>query len=175
MSDPTRPFASRAGWKLDAALSAFWIDPAGLLCADLGCNVGGFTDCLLRRGARGVYAVDTGYGALAWTLRQDDRVTVMERTNALHLDPPAQVDLVTVDVAWTPQRLIVPAAKAWLAPGGQIISLIKPHYELAKTFEEMGEDEKAIQEYKKVLELKPVQADDPQHQLDAKERLDDLL
>ncbi len=127
-----RKFVSRAGEKLEAALDAFGLDVTGLLCADFGCNVGGFTDCMLGRGARGVLAVDTGYGELAWTLRKDERVTVMERTNALHAEPPELVDLVVADVAWTPQRLIIPAAKAWLKPGGRIVSLLKPHFELAK-------------------------------------------
>ncbi len=126
------PYVSRGGLKLAAALDGFAIDPAGWVCADLGCNVGGFTDCLLQRGAVRVYAVDTGYGELVWTLRKDDRVVVMERTNALHCDPPEKVDLVVLDVAWTPQSKILPAAAKWLAPGGQIISLVKTHYEAAK-------------------------------------------
>jgi len=126
------PFVSRAGEKLAAALDAFELDVRGLTCADFGCNVGGFTDCLLKRGAAGVHAVDTGYGELAWTLRNDPRVTVMERTNALHCEPPTAVDLVVIDTAWTPQERIVPAAGRWLAPGGQTVSLLKPHYELAK-------------------------------------------
>ena len=126
-------FASRAGEKLDAALGAFGLDISSAVCADFGCNVGGFTDCLLQRGAARVYAVDSGYGTLAWTLRQSDRVVVMERTNALHCPPPEPVDLVVVDVAWTPQARIVPAAARWLGPGGgRIVSLLKPHYELAK-------------------------------------------
>ena len=125
-------FVSRAGAKLDAALDAFALDVAGLTCADFGCNVGGFTDCLLQRGAERVYAVDTGYGQLAWRLRNDTRVVVMERTNALHCPPPEPVDLVAADVAWTPQALIVPAAMRWLGPGGRMVSLLKPHYELAK-------------------------------------------
>lgn len=104
-------------------------------CADFGCNVGGFTDCLLKRGAASVTAVDTGYGALAWTLRNDPRVRVMERTNALHAPPPRpedRVDLVVIDMGWTPQRLCVPAALAWLRPSdGRIVTLIKPHYEAA--------------------------------------------
>lgn len=128
-----RPYASRAGRKLEHALDAFAMDVAGLTCADLGCNVGGFTDCLLQRGAAHVFAVDTGYGVLAYPLRMDDRVTVMERTNALHVDPPAAVDLVVVDLGWTRQHHAVPAALRWLTPGGRIISLIKPHYEQAET------------------------------------------
>ena len=122
-------FVSRGGEKLAAALEAFAVDPRGLICADLGCNVGGFTDCLLQRGAARVYAVDTGYGALAWKLRQDARVVVMERTNALYVELPEPVSLVTIDVGWTRQHLIVPAAAGLLGPEGQIVTLIKPHYE----------------------------------------------
>ncbi|MDP6046636.1 MAG: SAM-dependent methyltransferase, partial [Phycisphaerae bacterium] len=101
-------------------------------CADFGCNVGGFTDCLLAHGAAKVFAVDTGYGTLAWKLRKDPRVVVMERTNALHADVPEVVDLVVIDAAWTPQKLSVPAAMKWLKPGGKVISLLKPIFELAK-------------------------------------------
>jgi 23S rRNA (cytidine1920-2'-O)/16S rRNA (cytidine1409-2'-O)-methyltransferase len=130
------PFVSRGGEKLAHALTTFALDPRGLTCADFGCNVGGFTDCLLQSGAARVYAVDTGYGALAWTLRNDPRIVVMERTNALHADPPEPVHLITIDLGWTPQRLAIPAALRWLKPGtgatgGRIITLIKPHYELA--------------------------------------------
>ncbi len=117
--------------KLAAALDAVGLSVAGMVCADLGCNVGGFTDCLLRRGAARVVAVDTGYGALAWKLRTDERVVVMERTNALHVEPTEPVDLVVIDVAWTPQRLILPAARRWLKPEGQVLTLLKPHYEAA--------------------------------------------
>ena len=122
-------FVSRAGAKLEHALQEFKIDVRGLVCADLGCSTGGFTDCLLQKGAVKVYAVDTGYGVLDWKLRQDPRVVVMERTNALHVSLPEEVDFVSVDVSWTPQRLIIPRAAALLKPGGDIISLIKPHYE----------------------------------------------
>jgi 23S rRNA (cytidine1920-2'-O)/16S rRNA (cytidine1409-2'-O)-methyltransferase len=127
-----RRFASRSGEKLDAALDAFGLDVAGWVCADFGCNVGGFTDCLLQRGAERVYSVDTGYGELAWTLRKHPRVVVMERTNALHTEAPERVDLVVIDVAWTPQQLAAPAAAAWLKPAGCIVSLLKPHYELTR-------------------------------------------
>jgi 23S rRNA (cytidine1920-2'-O)/16S rRNA (cytidine1409-2'-O)-methyltransferase len=135
--EPAR-FVSRAGEKLDAALDAFGLDVRGMVCADFGCNVGGFTDCLLSRGASKVYAVDTGYGGLAWKLRRDPRVVVMERANALYAEAPHPVDFVAVDVAWTPQKLVVPAAMGWLkkpddaSGGGWIVSLLKPHYELAK-------------------------------------------
>lgn len=129
---PPLPFVSRGGLKLRHALDTFHIDPTGLTCADLGANVGGFTDCLLQAGAAKVYSVDTGYGTLAWKLRKDPRVVVMERTNALHATPPEPVDLVAIDLAWTPQRHAIPAAIRWLEPGGHIISLIKPHYELSR-------------------------------------------
>ena len=125
-------FASRGGGKLDAALDAFGLDVRGLTCADFGCNVGGFTDCLLLRGAAKVYAIDTGRGELAWKLRRDARVVVMERTNALHVELPEPADLVTIDVAWTPQERAIPAALRLLRPGGNVVSLLKPHYELAK-------------------------------------------
>ena len=130
-ADAPQKFVSRAGAKLEHALEEFNLDVTGLRCADFGCNVGGFTDCLLQRGAKHVTAIDTGYGALAWKLRQDPRVETRERTNALHAEAPAGgVDLVVLDLAWTPQRLAIPAALKWLAPGGRIITLIKPHYEL---------------------------------------------
>lgn len=122
-------FVSRAGLKLDHALDAFSLDVAGLVCADLGCNAGGFTDCLLQRGAKKVYAVDTGYGMLDYTLRRDARVVTMERTNAMHVNLAEPVDLVVIDVAWTKQKHILPAAKRMLKDGGRIVTLIKPHYE----------------------------------------------
>lgn len=128
-----KPFASRAGAKLDHAIETFGIDVSDWRCADFGCNVGGFTDCLLQRGAASVVALDTGRGVLDWRLRSDDRVEVRERTNALHAEPSAGgVDLVVVDLAWTPQRLAIPAALRWLPPSGarRILSLVKPHYEL---------------------------------------------
>jgi len=131
-SAPDEPaLASRAGLKLRHALEAFALPVTGLTCADFGCNAGGFTDVLLRAGAAKVFAVDTGYGTLAWRLRSDPRVVTMERTNALHAErPEGGVDLVVFDLAWTPQRLAVPAALRWLKPGGRIVSLVKPHYEL---------------------------------------------
>jgi 23S rRNA (cytidine1920-2'-O)/16S rRNA (cytidine1409-2'-O)-methyltransferase len=135
------PFVSRAGLKLEHALQTFDVDVAGVTCADLGCNVGGFTDCLLQRGATHVYAVDTGYGTLAWKLRNDERVTTLERTNALHVEPPSSVDVVTIDLGWTPQKLALPAGMRWLSKG-HIISLVKPHYELSeeeKIHESVGE------------------------------------
>ncbi len=135
MPEPASPYASRGGLKLEAALDAFRLDVTGFTCADLGCSVGGFTDCLLQRGAARVFAVDTAYGQLAWKLRQDPRVTVMERTNALHTDPPKEAahdcDLVVIDLGWTKQDKAIPVALRWLkhAPEARVITLIKPHYE----------------------------------------------
>ncbi len=123
------PFVSRAGDKLEHALAKFELDVAGLVCADFGCNAGGFTDCLLRRGAKQVYAIDTGYGALEWKLRKDPRVVVMERTNAMHVTLPERVGVITIDVAWTKQRHILPAARRCVADGGEVVTLVKPHYE----------------------------------------------
>lgn len=122
-------FVSRAGAKLDHALTTFDLDVAGLVCADLGCNVGGFTDCLLQRGATKVFAVDTGYGALDWKLRKDPRVVVMERTNAMHVNLPERVPFICIDVAWTRQRRILPSARKLISLGGTVVTLIKPHYE----------------------------------------------
>ena len=147
MPDPTCPFVSRGGLKLQAALQQFQINPENMVCADLGCNVGGFTDCLLQQNASKLYSVDTGYGPFAWKLRQNPLVTTLERTNALHFDPTTlenfqPCDLVVIDLGWTRQKHAIPAALKWLKPnspdtttsggvsgGGGIISLIKPHYE----------------------------------------------
>ena len=129
--DSKREFVSRGGLKLLAALEAFDLDVERYVCADLGCNVGGFTDCLLQHGAAKVFSVDTGYGTLAWKLRNDERVEVYERTNAMHVPaeviPEGGVDLVVIDLAWTPQKHAIPAALAWKPKG--IMTLIKPHYE----------------------------------------------
>ena len=122
-------FVSRAGEKLEAALSAFGLGVEGMVCADLGSHVGGFVDCLLQRGAGRVYSVDTAYGLLAWKLRRDARVEVLERTNALHVGLPEPMDLVTIDVGWTPQAKILPRAATLLKTDGQVVTLIKPHYE----------------------------------------------
>jgi 23S rRNA (cytidine1920-2'-O)/16S rRNA (cytidine1409-2'-O)-methyltransferase len=123
------PFVSRAGEKLDHALNAFALDVTGLTCADLGSNVGGFVDCLLQRGATRVYAVETGYGVVDWKLRKDPRVVVMERTNAMHVTLPEPVGIVTIDVAWTKQKHILPAARRLVSEEGRVVTLVKPHYE----------------------------------------------
>ncbi len=129
MSASEADFASRAGAKLAHALDTFALSPQGRRCADLGSNAGGFVDCLLQRGAAEVYAIERGYGVLAFALRNDPRVVVMERTDARHLRLPEPVDLVTIDTGWTRQQVILPAAVRVLGAGGQIVTLIKPHYE----------------------------------------------
>lgn len=120
---------SRGFHKLQHALHKFNIDAQALACADLGASVGGFSQCLLACGAAKVYAVDTARGILDYAVRRDPRVVAIERANALHAQPPERVDLVVIDLGWTPQRLALPAAAKWLDNGGRIISLIKPHYE----------------------------------------------
>jgi 23S rRNA (cytidine1920-2'-O)/16S rRNA (cytidine1409-2'-O)-methyltransferase len=141
--DTTQPgenvrYVSRAAPKLAAALERFGIDPRGRVCADLGCNVGGFTQVLLRHGAARVYAVDTGYGVLDYSLRRDARVVVMERTNAMHARLPELCGLVVIDAGWTRQVHILRAAGGMLAPGGQICSLLKPHYEAPRAWLRRG-------------------------------------
>lgn len=140
MAERECPYVSRGGLKLAHALREFGVDPTSMWCADLGASTGGFTDCLLQHGAERVYAVDTAYGEFAWKLRNDPRVVVMERSNALHTEPPPEVserraglvggvDLVVLDLGWTRQCFAIPAAMRWLSRAGRIISLVKPHYE----------------------------------------------
>ncbi len=142
-------FVSRGGEKLDAALEAFKIDVSGLVCADVGASTGGFTDCLLQRGAVKVYAIDVGKGILHWKLRNDSRVVVMEETNARYVESlPEQVDLVTIDASFISLKILLPVVKAWtplrLPPNpldlggvprrgeGGIVALIKPQFEAGK-------------------------------------------
>jgi 23S rRNA (cytidine1920-2'-O)/16S rRNA (cytidine1409-2'-O)-methyltransferase len=127
-------FVSRGGEKLDAALVRFGLDVAGVVAADVGASTGGFTDCLLQHGASRVYAIDVGYGQLAWRLRNDSRVVVMERTNARYLESlPEPVDLVTADVSFISLSLILPAAVRWLNPSaGRVVALIKPQFEAGR-------------------------------------------
>ncbi|MFC2037600.1 TlyA family RNA methyltransferase [Chloroflexota bacterium] len=125
-----RPYVSRGGLKLAAALDAFELDASGRTVADVGASTGGFTDCLLQRGAARVYAIDVGYGQLAWKLRQDSRVVVLDRTNARYLESlPELVDLATIDVSFISLKLVLPAVMGWLKAGGQIVALIKPQFE----------------------------------------------
>ena len=123
-------FVSRGGEKLDASLEAFAVDVSGRIAADIGASTGGFTDCLLQRGADKVYAIDVGYGQLAWTLRQDARVVVMERVNARHLTAlPEPVSIIVSDVSFISLELIYATAAQWLKPTGDVVSLIKPQFE----------------------------------------------
>jgi 23S rRNA (cytidine1920-2'-O)/16S rRNA (cytidine1409-2'-O)-methyltransferase len=128
------PYVSRGGLKLAAALETFQLDVHGWTVADVGASTGGFTDCLLQAGAARVYAIDVGYGQLAWKLRQDPRVIVMERTNARYLESlPEPLDLATIDVSFISLRLILPSVIGWLRPGGCIVALIKPQFEAGRT------------------------------------------
>ena len=129
-------FVSRGGEKLDAALEAFRIEVAGMVCADVGASTGGFTDCLLQRGAARVYAIDVGKGILHWKLRNDPRVVVMEETNARYVESlPEQMALVTVDASFISLKILLPVVKQWLEAlqgKGEIIALIKPQFEAGK-------------------------------------------
>lgn len=123
-------FVSRGGIKLQAALDQFKIDVTEKIILDVGSSTGGFVDCLLQNGAVKVYALDTCYGELAWKLRNDPKVVVMERTNILHLEQlPEIVDLVTIDAGWTKLELVLPVVKKFLKENGVIIALLKPHYQ----------------------------------------------
>ncbi|MEJ5311148.1 MAG: TlyA family RNA methyltransferase [Anaerolineae bacterium] len=126
-------FVSRGGEKLAAALERFPVDVTGLVVADIGASTGGFTDCLLQHGAAKVYAIDVGYGQLAWELRQDTRVVVMERVNARYLAAlPEPVDVIVSDVSFISLRIVYATAVNWLKPGGTVISLIKPQFEAGR-------------------------------------------
>lgn len=126
-------FVSRGGIKLQSAIKNFKLKIENLVCLDVGSSTGGFIDCLLQNGASKVYSVDTAYGQLAWKLRQDPKVVVMEKTNILHLESlPEQVDLITIDAGWTKLELILPIVKNFLKNNGLIIALLKPHYEAEK-------------------------------------------
>jgi len=122
-------YASRAGEKLEHALQKFGVSATNLVCADFGSSTGGFVDCLLQNGAQKVYAVETGYGTLDWKLRNDPRVVVMERQNAMHVVLPGKVDFITIDTSWTKLEKVAPNALLNLKPEGRIITLVKPHYE----------------------------------------------
>ncbi|HSB02098.1 MAG TPA: TlyA family RNA methyltransferase [Anaerolineales bacterium] len=133
-------FVSRGGEKLDAALAAFAVDVTGWVCADVGASTGGFTDCLLQRGAAKVYAIDVGKGILHWKLRNDPRVIVMEKTNARFVESlPQPVELVTVDASFISLKILLPVVKRWVSSQGLrergeggILALIKPQFEAGK-------------------------------------------
>ena len=129
------PYVSRGGVKLAHALDVFATPVAGRVVLDVGASTGGFTDCVLQRGARAVIALDVGYGQFAWSLRQDPRITLLERTNVRQLDPaalPAPPDLAVIDVSFISLRLVLPPVVGVLAPGGDIVALVKPQFEVGK-------------------------------------------
>ncbi len=130
-----QPYVSRGGIKLAHGLDHFGIDPSGMTAIDVGASTGGFTDVLLQRGARRIYAVDVGHGQFDWRLRNDPRVVVLEKTNARYLSPaqvPEPVDLVVCDASFIPLRLVLPAALALTRPAGLLVALIKPQFEVAR-------------------------------------------
>lgn len=132
-------YVSRGGLKLEKALDTFHLNPQGLVALDVGASTGGFTDCLLRHGAARVYAVDVGHGQLAWTLRNDPRVVVMEHTNIRHLTSlPEPIQCVVIDVSFISLRLVLPAIVPLLAPAAWIITLVKPQFEAGKTEVDKG-------------------------------------
>ncbi len=129
------PYVSRGGLKLEKALRDFGIDPSGWVCSDSGASTGGFTDCLLQKGAKKVFAIDVGYGQLAWSIRTDPRVVCMERTNIRYVTPEQlgeALDFSVIDVSFISLRLVLPAIKALLRPTGQLVCLIKPQFEAGK-------------------------------------------
>ncbi|HET8946867.1 MAG TPA: TlyA family RNA methyltransferase [Candidatus Polarisedimenticolia bacterium] len=135
VTSPDHPFVGRGGVKLDGALATLGVDPADRVALDVGASTGGFTDCLLRRGARRVYALDVGAGQLDWSLRRDPRVVVLERVNARHLQPgdlPEAIDLAVVDVSFISLRLVLPPLRPLLAPGGRVVALVKPQFEVGR-------------------------------------------
>lgn len=132
-------FVSRGGLKLERALDAFQLDPTGCACVDVGASTGGFTDLLLRRGAAHVYAVDVGHGQLAWTLRNDPQVTVLERTNIRHLESlPEIVDCAVIDVSFISLRLVLPHVARLIAPDGWAVALVKPQFEAGRAEADRG-------------------------------------
>lgn len=129
------PYVSRGGLKLEKALRDFGVDPTGYVCSDSGASTGGFTDCLLQKGAKKVFAIDVGYGQLAWKIREDPRVVCMERTNIRYVTPEdlgEPLDLSVVDVSFISLKIVLPAIKALLKPTGQVLCLIKPQFEAGK-------------------------------------------
>jgi 23S rRNA (cytidine1920-2'-O)/16S rRNA (cytidine1409-2'-O)-methyltransferase len=128
-------YVSRSGDKLAAALDAFQIDPKGTIGLDVGCSTGGFTDCLLQRGATRIYAVDVGYGQFEWRLRQDSRVVLLERTNIRYVDRtavPEPIDLAVIDVSFISLTLVLPAVVHLLNSAAVIVALVKPQFEVGK-------------------------------------------
>jgi 23S rRNA (cytidine1920-2'-O)/16S rRNA (cytidine1409-2'-O)-methyltransferase len=132
-------YVSRSGLKLEKALATFGLHPEGLVALDIGASTGGFTDCLLRHGAKRVYALDVGQGQLAWSLRNDPRVVVMEHTNIRYLESlPEPIQCATIDVSFISLRLVLPALVPLLAPGAWVVALVKPQFEAGKAEVDRG-------------------------------------
>lgn len=145
-------FVSRGGEKLAGALEAFPVEIDGLVCADVGASTGGFTDCLLQNGVSRIYAIDVGYGQLDYRLQKDDRVIVMDRTNARHVDRLAEpVSLVTVDASFISLRILLPVIRGWLAQKATVIPLIKPQFEAGKKDVGKGGVVRDIEVHRRVL------------------------
>ena len=135
VTSPDHPFVGRGGVKLEGALARLGVDASDRVALDVGASTGGFTDCLLRRGARRVYALDVGTGQLDWSLRQDARVVVMDKVNARHLQPgdlPEAIDLAVVDVSFISLRLVLPPLRPLLARGARVVALVKPQFEVGR-------------------------------------------
>jgi 23S rRNA (cytidine1920-2'-O)/16S rRNA (cytidine1409-2'-O)-methyltransferase len=135
LKDADTPYVSRGGLKLAAALDHFHIDPQGKTVLDIGCSTGGFTDCVLKRNAERVYAIDVGYGQFDWSLRNDNRVVLMEKTNFRYLDKgalPEPVDLAVIDVSFISLSKILEKALEFLAGNGDVLALIKPQFEVGR-------------------------------------------
>jgi len=135
------PFVSRGGVKLDAALDVFGVDPSGKTVMDIGCSTGGFTDCVLKGGAKKVYAVDVGYGQLDWSLRTDPRVVLHEKTNIRYLERdriPEMIDLTVIDVSFISLTQVIARVPDFLDDNGDVIALIKPQFEVGKELVEKG-------------------------------------
>ena len=152
------PFVGRGGLKLDHALKEFKISPEGRICLDIGASTGGFTDCLLKRGAQKVYAVDVGYGQLDWKLRQDPRIVIMERTNFRYIASdkiPESVSLTVIDVSFISLTKILPKVTDFSEEGGEIVALVKPQFELSPAEVKKGivrSEESRKKAVKKVIE-----------------------
>lgn len=141
LRDHDIPFVSRGGVKLEGALAYFKIDPAGKTVMDIGSSTGGFTDCVLQRGAARVYAIDVGYGQLDWSLRNDPRVILLEKTNIRHLESdriPEPIDLVVIDVSFISLTQVLPRVPDFLGHEGEVLALVKPQFEIGKGLVEKG-------------------------------------
>ena len=154
LGDPI-PYVSRGGLKLEGALDHFGVTVRGKVAMDVGASTGGFTDCLLKRGARKVYAVDVGYGQLHWRLRQDPRVVCLERRNIRYLrkdEVPEEVDLVTIDTSFISLRLVIPAALKFVKPQGELLALIKPQFEVGRGEVEKGGVVRDPEKHRRVIQ-----------------------